>query len=451
MTRHLTSIAASLVAYGCTAVIDIEVGAGLGASCNFDDQCQGASCIDGVCAVACGDSNGCPGGTTCADGSCQLPLRAAFVFPYDLVQDDLGRSLDIGRQDAGEQLAYLETTTDVGSVLPSDAVARVEDLAAAGFEVIVAASPTHHDAFASFAASHPDVTVLSYQGTSSAPNLISFDARTYQAYYLAGFAAGKRSAGRIGIIGSLASPPIIASINAFALGAQRAAAPATMIVELRWLGELHDTGPKVDGKSRERIFTEDLIAHGCDVIAHTLDNNIPLFTIQEFIASGMPAGVTLLGIGANVPSSCEILDAGHCLGTTYFNWGPLLSRVLDDLHRQEDPPPFVLESIQVSDSTSPVAFDVGPGLSGGNALATDLDTIRESLASEVGVGQVFAGPLESTGQCGMTPCVPEGGVLSDQGLAEMCWLVDGIVEVVPDPEMDVPAMVPVSERCPAAE
>src|SRR5690606_25727984 len=94
----------------CTMVVDPDVGAGLGATCSFDTQCHASTCIDGLCAVRCGDSAGCPGGTVCGAGVCHLPLEVAYVFPHDLAQDEIGRSFDIGRQDADARLGYVESS-----------------------------------------------------------------------------------------------------------------------------------------------------------------------------------------------------------------------------------------------------------------------------------------------------------------------------------------------------
>lgn len=427
----------------CTVVVEPDVGAGLGATCTFDGQCQASSCIDGLCAVRCGDSAGCPGGTVCAQGVCHVPIQAAYLFPHDLAQDEVGRSFDIGRQEADEILGYIDSSQEVPFASPGDAVARAAQVANAGAEVIVSTTPLHADRFAAFAAETPDVTVLSYQGTSSGPNLVSFDARTYQVYYLAGIAAGRYSkTRRVAILGGFVSPPVVASINAFALGA-RAASADPITIELRWIGEPHDTQPKVNGKSRERIFTEQMVMEtGCDVVAHTLDNSIPLLTVADLIDDGRD----VYAIGANLEDACAAAPAGRCLGSTYFQWGPLLAFVLDELHRDRDLPGLVLGGIEVSNLDSPIGFAVPSDLSGGVSLAALLEDERAKLAAQEGVGAIFDGPIASTGQCeaasGVSPCVPEGERLSEEGLATMCWLLDGIVD-----ELDMPAVVPDEDRC----
>ena len=235
-------------------------------------------------------------------------------------------------------------------------------------------------------------------------NLISFDARTYQAYYLAGVAAGtkERDASPRDYRSSTYSPPVIACVNAFALGAQKVN-PAT-IVEVKWMEAPHDMDP--GSPKREQTFTQELIANGADVITHTLDNNAPLAAI----AGIQPQGV--LGIGANLNDSCQI-HPNRCLGATYYNWGPLFTRLLDEVHKQTlDDYGRVLEGIQVNPADSGViGFAVSDQIIGAAALKQTIPTSLQELASDNGVGRVFAGPPTLT-QCEtqtmQTPCVDNG-------------------------------------------
>lgn len=447
MKRGRSKLSGVLVAGGlfsaCTVIVNPDPGQGLGTSCFSSDDCQGSECIDGLCSVRCGDSAGCPFGTVCASGACQIPLEVAFVYPFDLAQDDAGRALDQGRQQAEDDLGYVVSTADAPFMLSGDAVEHAADLAASGTQVIVSASALQADAFADFAAETPDVLVLSYQGTKQASNVIPFDARTYQAYYLAGIAAARYTTShRIGFLGSVASPPKVADINAFVLGAQRSSAEP-LTVELRWLGEPHDTLPKVNGKSRERRFTEAMVTAGADVIAHDVDNGIPLFTVADLDE----AGAAVYAIGANVADACDVLPNGRCIGATYFQWGPALEAILDDFHRERLDAGPRLFGMTVSNTDSPIGFAVGSGLSGSTSLANDLDEVRQQLALETGVGSIFDGPITSSGgQCetalGTTPCVAEGARLTDQQLATMCWLVEGVVD-----EQGMPATMPVDAPC----
>jgi hypothetical protein len=65
----------------CTSIVDWNVGAGIGAPCSSDEQCQGSSCIDDICASPCEPDGTCPGGTVCAERLCQVPSSVAFFLP----------------------------------------------------------------------------------------------------------------------------------------------------------------------------------------------------------------------------------------------------------------------------------------------------------------------------------------------------------------------------------
>ncbi len=433
---------ALLAGAACTKLVDVDLGAGIGATCLRDTECQGSSCLDGICTRRCADDAGCPGGTVCASEICELPLRVGFVYPFPLGQDELAQSLDLGRLAAEGQLPYLDAEVIDDQPLAADAADAAVGLLDRGSSVIVAASSTHAGAFASFAAEHGDVTVLSFQSPQAGENLISFDARMYQAFYLAGYAAGKRtSSRRLGIIGSVATPPVVAQINAFALGAKRALEPSGQLatIEVRWIGAWHDESPPVGGETKELRDTRALLEACADVIAHTLDNNIPTIAVET-----EPPCATVteaFGIAANLQGACAGAP-GSCLGAAYFNWGPLLTRVFADVQRGMAQP-IVLEGLQTGEAESAVGFVAGPASPAG--LASELSGVRAELAAQPGVGPVFDGPLVSsacTQATGASPCVAAGARLDDAGLARMCWFLDDVGLVERPQGVDVAAVVP---------
>ncbi len=448
--RWLLSGAWAVLLPACTLLVDPEVGAGLGTACAFDDQCQGSTCIEGICAVACGDSNGCPGGTECAQllsgngGSCQLTLRAGFVYGGDPAQFDFIRAFDDGRveTEAVPALGYLETSVSDPAPLASDAADAARALAALGNRVVVSTMPSHAQAFADIAAEVDDTLMLAFQSPTSGGNLVSYDARMYQAYYLAGIAAVRMSTSkRLGFVAGAVTPRVIASVNAFALGAQSEL--PTAIVEARFLGEPHDTQPKVDGKSRERRFVEELVTSGSDVIAHNLDNNIPLFTVRDLLVGDGPSGEPepdIFAVAANIADGCAEFESlpdgasaeeqsavnGRCIAAAFYHWAPLFTRVFDDFHRDKEIPPTIYEPILASNSESVVGFSVDPAV--GAATVMKVDDKRAKLAANV--ESVFTGPIESTSvDCDPLPCVAvaEGATLDDAAINSMCWLARGIV------------------------
>lgn len=430
-----------LAAASCTLLVDPQAGAGIGATCTTSDQCQGASCIDGLCSLHCGDSNQCPGGTVCASGSCQLPAKALLLLSSSTELDLTGEAFDRGLTEAEGELGYLEGNTLEDAGVASEAFpAAAAALGSGHQETLIVGSSSLASGVGDFAASHPELTVLAYQAPASeaAPNVVSFDTRTYQAYYLAGYAAARfATPSRMGFVGGRVSPSTVASINAFLLGAQRV--DPNVVLEVRLLNEPHDTSPKVNGESRERRETRALIAGGATVVATNVDNNIPLFTVRDV---NDEQGAAVFAVGANLRDACEPLSmTGRCVGSTYFQFGPLLASMIGTLHRQSLLSPRILEPIRLSDDDTAFGFNVGPSV--GNQLTGEVDAIRADLAGDLGVGPAFAGPITSTGQCevalGTSPCVPAGDTLDDESLAAMCWFVDGVIDGAGAP-LQVPSL-----------
>jgi basic membrane protein A len=370
-------------------------------------------------------------------------MNVGYVYPYPISQDELAQSLEQGRLVADEELSFIQSTVLDARELDAAATDAATELVQKGSTVIVAASSYHADAFAAFADANPDVQVLSFQSPTSGDNLTSFDGRMYQAYYLAGFAAARSAPAspRLGILGSVVTPPIVARINAFALGARRAleGTGTQATIEVRWIGEWHDTGEPVSGELKERRETRALLEAGAQVVAHTLDSNIPLVALPELNAQ---VGVTAYAVAANLQAGCDGPAANLCVGSAYYNFGPLLSRALFDLQRGQGGN-TVLMGIANGGAQSAVGFQRGNAAP--SSLDGELDVIRAELAVE-GVGPIFDGEITS-GQCsaqtGDSPCVPMDARLDDQGLARMCWFIDdvGLVER-PDGMTDMAAIVP---------
>ena len=435
--RALIVVATLLpVATSCSLLIDPEVGKGVGTQCSRDEECQASSCIDGICTIGCNDAAGCPGGAVCAKDLCQLPLAVAYVQGGDPNADELTRSFEDGRLAADASLGYTTSSADPNHPLVTDAVAAASDAVAAGNDVIVSTLPDPGSAFTGFAASHAGVTVLALRSTVTEPGLVSFDARTFPSYYLAGIAAGRLTAtNRIGIVATVAMPEVVASVNAYALGAQRV--DPGVVVEVVWLHSFHDPAPP-SANSMERVLARKLEADGCDIVAHLADNERAL----DEVAALRGAGSTVRGIGANVDTACNAFAEGTCVGTAYYRWGPLLVDMLDAIHRQTTIAPTYVAGFAPSATESVVGFAVDASVATANVLEAEIDGLRAQLASSDGIAPVFTGPLSSTGQCDSEPCVAASATLSAAQLGSMCWLVDGLVD-----DAGQPAQVPDEAAC----
>lgn len=425
----------------CEGFVDPLVGAGIGASCTRDDECQGATCQEGICANAC-EFGRCPSGLVCSRDLCQLPLRVGFVYAGALNQEELSQSFEEGRQSTQAKVTYVDSAFVDDQPLGAGAVAAAQTFISEGKQVIVATNTMFGAPMKQLADANGSLQFIVHASQVTSGNLSSFDARTYQGYYLAGVAAAQKagpttSAVRLGFLASIVSPPVVASVNAFTLGARSVNPMAS--VEVSFLGDFHDR----TNNQRDRSLALDLVTRGAVVVAHSLDNNIPVAAIAE-----MPA---VWSVGANTKTGCAgAMTAGNCIGSVYFNWSPLFADMFDLVHRQERLPGRVLRGIRPNPDDSVVDFVVSDNIGGASVLKQQIDVERAALAADNGVGRVFAGPIVSTGQCPDetmdAPCVAEGATLSEDRLASMCFFVQGVIQDDGTPT-GIPAQVPAEQDC----
>lgn len=413
---------------GCSAIVSSEVGKGIGDSCASDDDCQGSQCVGGLCTLTCRAEADCPPPSMCtAANMCELPLNVGLI--YVGVAEDEGWTLthEEGRQYAEANLPYLDTSFVTNVFLADDALVAADDFVADGQEVIVANSFSLRDPMITASEKHPGIKFLTCSGNVRTPNLGTFFGRMEQAYHLAGFAAAqKTTTRRLGFLGSFITPEVVRHINAFTRGAHRV--DPGIVVEVRWEGFWFDVDDPVGGEYNETVLTRALIDAGADVIAHNMDNGRSLTLVEETQTG--PTGAQLWSIGNDNENAC-VRGPTTCIGTSYWNWGPMYARLFDQIHREQwDPNEVINENIKANPDESIVNFGVNAAL-GDNNLAIAVGELKADLASEGAERKAFEvfpgeGQYCSTGQ--RSACVQEGEVISDDELITMCWFVNGVVE-----------------------
>jgi basic membrane lipoprotein Med (substrate-binding protein (PBP1-ABC) superfamily) len=408
----------------------------IGASCTHDDDCGGASCVDKMCTLACSRPADCPEPSRCtSDGRCNVPLRVGFV--YVGVPEDEGwtHTHDVGRKYAAAKLPWLDTDYVSNAYRPADAARGVDDLVGRGFEVIVANSSSLGDVMVDKAKQYPSVKFIAVMSYSPGPSVGAINAREYEGWYLAGYAAAQRSrTHRLGYVGAAITPEVVRDINAFTRGA-RAFDPKA-VIEVQWLGFWFDAGkPDADGRYKEERLARQLLASGCDVIANHADNERVVVAVEQ-------AHADAVSIANNNVDACE-RGPTTCLGVAYWNWGPLYAELLDAIHHHTwNASVERWESLRANPEASVVGFKLNQPVAG-SKIALETAMVVADLAKPNGQARVFEGPYCSTGQ--RTDCVRERESITDDELRSMCWFVDGVIERVDpsDPHSpDRPAMVP---------
>ncbi len=147
------------------------------------------------------------------------PPRIAFLVPGGVADDGEMQAIDRARKALETQFEQRIPLTE--HVAPEAAATAVEALIHGGANVIVGGAAGYGAAFAAEAAAHPDLAFIDLSGAATAPNLESPNVTTYEAWYLAGVAAGNATQSKmIGIVASLPRGASLCDVNAFALGAR---------------------------------------------------------------------------------------------------------------------------------------------------------------------------------------------------------------------------------------
>ena len=330
------------------------------------------------------------------------PLQACFVYVSPIGQAGWTYQHELGRQAMDKALGGQVKSRYVEAVAEgADSERVMGDLARDGCGLIVATSFGYLEPALRVAAEFPQVKFLHAGGYKSAPNLATYNARYYEARWLAGWLAGKHSkTGQAGYVAGFAVPEVVQGINAFALG-MRAANPAAQ-VRVVWLNAWFDP-------SRERDAALALAAQGVDVLTNHSGSPAVAQVAEE-------KGLSLLAYQSDMAGFAPRAQ----LAAVTHHWGPYYTRVAKGL-------------VQGRWSNSPVWDGMKDGLVQLSAVRAglpaaelaELNRLRQAILD--GRLKPFAAPLlDNAGTLRLAQ-----GALSDAQIAGMDWLVRGVVGQLP--------------------
>jgi basic membrane protein A len=332
------------------------------------------------------------------------PLRVAFVYVSPVGQAGWTYQHEVGRRDLETFFGPRVKTTVVESVPEgADAERVMRDLASQGNQMIFATSFGYQEPALRVAAEFPDVKFAVAGGYKTAPNVAAYNARHYEGRYLAGMIAGYHS--RKGVAGYVAGfpvPEVVQGINAFTLG-MRAINPKAQ-VKVIWLNTWFDP-------PREREAALTLALQGADVLTnHTASTAVAQVAEQE--------KVDLLAYQSDMR---EVAAPNAQLAAVTHHWGPYYVRSIKAL----------------ADGRWKGSSCMG-GLKDAMVRITGLSPRLKPEAREAGMEKdqeirdgrfhVFSGRLvDNTGRVRHA----EGAGMSDEEIAKMDWLVQGVVGAMP--------------------
>jgi basic membrane protein A len=320
-------------------------------------------------------------------------------FVYDATIDDQGFSQahDQGRlalAAMGIKTAYVENVPE-----NSDCEKAIRDLIDLGCNVIYTTSFGFMDWTLKVAGEFPNIKFAHCSGYKTAPNMSSFYAKIYQAWYLAGIAAGlKTSSGKLGYVAAFPIPEVIRHINAFELGAQSVNPNVTL--DVIWANTWNDA-------SVERQASTELLNRGCDVITHHQSTAASLLAAAE-------RGAYAVGYAAATP------DVRGYLTAPMFNWVAFYKEDVQSIIDNK----WVSRAYWKGFEADAVSLDALTANNDSRAAAA-VNPAGDKL--KAGTLEPFSGPLYD--QSGAIK-VPAGSKMTDEEIWSIGWFVKGVNGII---------------------
>ena len=282
----------------------------------------------------------------------------------------------------------------------ADAERVMEQMINKGATIIIAQSFGFQDPALNVAAKYPKVTFLHASGFKLAPNFGTFWGNNFEAMYLAGIAAGAATkSGKLGFITAFPIPNILASINAFELGAktQNPKVTTTVTYNNAWVDPV-----------KEAAAVNALADAGVDVVTMITDSPITIVKTAE--ARGIKA------IGFHSDALAAFAPKGWLTGVAY-TWGDLYTKLVKEVVAGTWKSGHVRGGIE-SGYLKLAAF--GPSVTAetkAKIAKAQADIVAGKLA-------IFAGPLKDNAG---NVVIPEGKAGGIELLDTTKWLVEGVI------------------------
>ena len=271
-------------------------------------------------------------------------------------------------------------------------------MCADGCQLVFGTSYGFMDAIVRVAREYPAVRFESNAGFKTADNVGTYNARYYQARYLAGMLAAHASkAGVLAYIAPVPVPEVLQGINAYTLGARSVNPKIT--VRVYWTNNWRDPG-------LEREATYSLLSQGADVFTQHTDT----VAVAEVARDRK---LKLIGFQGDYS---KIVPRNLLLGTVLPNWNAYyLERTRKLLEGKWEP-----DHTWGGLADGMVQLELGPAPVS-QAVRRQINAVRLQLMR--GHRHVFEGELRANdGKVRQL-----GGVMSDTVMQKMDWLAEGVI------------------------
>jgi simple sugar transport system substrate-binding protein len=331
------------------------------------------------------------------------PLKIAFAYVGPVGDGGWTFAHDNARKALEKEYGDKIVTSFVEKVPESADAERVfRDLAGQGNKLIFGTTFGYMEPMLKVAADTPDVKFEHATGYKTAPNMRTYDSRTYEGAYMAGVIAGAMTkSNTLGVVASIPIPEVVRNINSFTLGAQSVNPKIT--TKVVWVNEWFNPPKETEAATA-------LINGGADVLMQNTDSAAVLKTAQDKgkRAFGWDSDMTAYGPQAH-------------LGSAIINWAPYYIKATKD-------------ALEGTWSTGAVWWGVKEGAIDMVSIAADvpaetkakIDTIKAGLKD--GSFAIWKGPIvDNAGK----EVVAAGAVADDQFLSGVKFYVKGVEGKVP--------------------
>ena len=240
------------------------------------------------------------------------PLKVAFAYIGPVGDGGWTFAHDNARKALDKQFGDKISTSFVENVQESADAERVfRDLISQGNKLVFGTTFGYMEPMLKVAADAKDVKFEHATGYKTAPNLRTYDSRTYEGAYMAGVIAGAMTKTQtLGVVGSVPIPEVIRNINAFTLGAQ--SVNPKIKTKVVWVNKWYDAPQETEAATA-------LINAGADVLMQNTDSPAVLKTAQDKgkRAFGWDSDMTAYGPKAH-------------LGSAIINWAPYYIKATQD-------------------------------------------------------------------------------------------------------------------------
>ncbi len=331
-----------------------------------------------------------------------IPLQACFVYVSPVGQAGWSFQHEQGRLAMQTALGAQVRSRYVEAVAEgADSERVMRELAREGCGLIVATSFGYLEPALRVAAEFPQLRIEHAGGYKTASNLNTYNARYYEARWLAGWLAGRSSkTGVAGYVAGFPVPEVVQGINAFTLG-MRAANPKAE-VKLVWLNAWFDP-------AREREAALALIGQGADVLTNHSGSPAVAQTAEE-------KGVSVLAYQSDMTRFAPRAQ----LASVTHHWGAHYTQVAQAVLAGRWAPRPVWGGMKdglVQLSALHASVPAG--------VRDEIDKRRQAIMA--GSFRPFSGRLvDNTGVERLA-----GGALDDAQIASMNWLVQGVTGSLP--------------------